>query len=161
MELCIYTDQHVELIENYRLNQEQLRFTGIPKECVESSEKDTDRNSILAIDKGRLVTFFVLHRNEGVKPYSQNSRAILLRAFSTDAREQGKGYAKKALQLLPELVKSKFPTINEIVLAVNIANKAAQSLYKKCGFIDEGVRTMGPKGELIVMSYYLSHINGQ
>lgn len=161
MELCKYTDQHIGLIENYKLNQEQLRFTGIPKECVQLSEKDTNRTSILAIDKGKLVTFFVLHSNEGVKPYSQNSRAILLRAFSTDAREQGKGYAKKALKLLPKFVKSKFPTINEIVLAVNIANKTAQSLYKKCGFVDEGVRTMGTKGELIVMSYYLSGINEQ
>ena len=52
-------------------------------------------------------------------------------------------------------VKNNFPYINEIVLAVNIANTAAQNLYKKCGFTDYGVRRQGPKGELIVMSLFL------
>ncbi|WP_397539319.1 GNAT family N-acetyltransferase [Rummeliibacillus pycnus] len=155
MELNIYTDQHNKLIEDYKLAEDQLRFTGTPKECIEQSKNDEERSSILAIEQEQLVTFFVLHKNEGVKPYSQNPNAILLRAFSTDARQQGKGYAKKALQLLPQFVKNNFSGINEIVLAVNVANVAAQSLYKKCGFVDEGVRTMGEKGELIIMSYYL------
>ena len=155
MELNIYTDQHNELIEDYKLTEDQLRFTASPKECIELSNKDADRSSILVIEQEQIVTFFVLHKNEGVKPYSQNHNAILLRAFSTDARQQGKGYAKKALQLLPQFVKNNFSGIDEIVLAVNVANVAAQSLYKKCGFVDEGVRTMGEKGELIIMSYYL------
>jgi len=155
MELNIYTDQQLQLIENYELTEEQLMFTGIPIECIKLSEKDPDRFTILAIDNDQLVTFFNLHRNEGVKPYSQNSHAILLRAFSTDARHRGKGYAKMALELLPKFVKKEFPHMTEIVLAVNIANSAAQSLYKKSGYVDQGVRAMGKKGELIVMSYYL------
>ncbi|MGG0656645.1 GNAT family N-acetyltransferase [Rummeliibacillus pycnus] len=155
MELTIYTDQYYQLIENYKLTEEQLNFTGAPTECIELSKKDTDRCSILAIEQEQLVTFFVLHRNEGVKDYSQNNKAILLRAFSTDARHQGQGYAKKSLEQLPQFVKNEFSNVDEIVLAVNVANSAAQSLYKKSGFIDEGVRTMGKKGELIVMSYYL------
>ncbi|MFJ8262163.1 GNAT family N-acetyltransferase [Rummeliibacillus sp. NPDC094406] len=155
MELYIYTDKYNELIENYKLTEEQMKFTGTPIECIEISNEDADRSSILAIELEQLVTFFDLHKNEGVKPYSQNHNAILLRAFSTDARQQGKGYAKKALQLLPQFVKNDFSDIDEIVLAVNVANVAAQSLYKKCGFVDNGVRTMGKKGELIIMSYYL------
>jgi RimJ/RimL family protein N-acetyltransferase len=107
------------------------------------------------MEKGKLVTFFVLHKNEGVKPYSNNIHAILLRAFSTDFRYQGMGYAKKALMLLPPFVKVNFKEINEIVLAVNVQNVVAQKLYQKCGFIDNGVRKMGKKGELIIMSYYL------
>jgi len=57
--------------------------------------------------------------------------------------------------LLPEVSKEQFQHINEIVLAVNVKNQVAQTLYKKWGFIDEGVRKMGKKGELIIMSYYL------
>ncbi|PET34061.1 GNAT family N-acetyltransferase, partial [Bacillus cereus] len=49
----------------------------------------------------------------------------------------------------------RFLGINEIILAVNVKNVAAQSLYKKCGFCDNGVRRMGRKGELIIMSYNL------
>lgn len=106
-------------------------------------------------ERGEARHFFDLHKGEGTKPYSTNDKAILLRAFSTDYRYQGKGYAKQALQLLPAFVKENFHEINEIVLAVNVRNEAAQGLYKKCGFVDEGVREMGPKGELIIMSYYL------
>ena len=72
-----------------------------------------------------LVTFFVLHKKEGVRPYSKNPNAILLRTFSTDFRYQGKGYALKTLLLQPEFVKENFKDINEIVLAVNLKNEAA------------------------------------
>ncbi|MGF6952299.1 RimJ/RimL family protein N-acetyltransferase [Neobacillus sp. B4I6] len=56
---------------------------------------------------------------------------------------------------LPFFVKEHFIETNEIVLAVNLQNTVAQGLYKKCGFIDEGERRMGNKGELIIMSYHL------
>lgn len=155
MELLEYEKRFEIEVMNYNLSEEQLRFTSTPLESVESSEKDPDRHPILAIENNELVTFFVLHKNEGVKPYSKNSKAVLLRAFSTDHDHQGKGYAKKSLMLLPEFVRAKFPDINTIVLAVNVKNTAAQSLYKKCGYLDEGVRKMGRKGELIIMNFYL------
>lgn len=155
MNLTLYTEQHKQLIESYKLNEEQLRFTCTPKESIEQSKNEENRSNILAVEDDQLVTFFVLHTSEGVAPYSDNRHAILLRGFSTDERHQGKGFAKKALQLLPQFVKKQFPQIDEIVLAVNVENRVAQSLYKKCGFVDEGVRVMGKKGELIVMSFYL------
>jgi|SRR5690625_538270 len=155
MKLYEYEKRFENDVKNYNLSKEQLRFTATPLESVESSEKDSDRHSILAIKNNELVTFFVLHKNEGVKPYSENPKAVLLRAFSTDLHHQGKGYAKKSLMLLPEFVRVKFPDINNIVLAINVKNTAAQSLYKKCGYLDEGIRKMGRKGELVIMNYYL------
>lgn len=56
---------------------------------------------------------------------------------------------------LSAFVMENFTEIYEIVLAVNLGNEAAQGLYKKCGYTDEGVRRMGTKGELIIMSYHL------
>lgn len=155
MKLFEYEKRFENDVKNYNLSKEQLRFTGTPLESVESSEKDSDRHSILAIKNNEFVTFFVLHKNEGVKPYSENPKAMLLRAFSTDLHHQGKGYAKESLMLLPEFVRAKFPDFNNIVLAVNVKNTAAQSLYKKCGYLDEGIRKMGRKGELVIMNYYL------
>lgn len=108
------------------------------------------------MERGKLVTFFDLHKNEGVKPYSHNDNAILLRALSTDIYCQGKGYAKQALMILPSFIKENFKDINEVVLAVNVKNKIAQELYKKVGFKDEGLRKMGKKGELIIMNFYLT-----
>lgn len=155
MEIQIYKDKYKNKIESYNLTEDQLRYTGHPIDCIEIDKEDKDYYSIMAMEEDKLVTFFVLHKNEGVKPYSENSRSILLRAFSTDFYCQGKGYAKQALKLLPNFVKENFKDINEIILAVNIKNEAAQGLYKKCGFKDEGIRKMGKKGELIIMSYHI------
>ncbi|MBT2736533.1 GNAT family N-acetyltransferase [Bacillus sp. ISL-7] len=155
MQLYFYDERYKNDIEQYQLSEEQLRFTGTPTECIKLSNEDPDRYSILAMDQENLVTFFNLHKNEGVKPFSNNDRSILLRAFSTDFRHQGKGYAKNVLLQLPSFVKEHFIETNEIVLAVNLQNTVAQGLYKKCGFIDEGERRMGSKGELIIMSYHL------
>jgi RimJ/RimL family protein N-acetyltransferase len=155
MQLYFYDERYKNLIEQYLLSEEQLRFTGTPTECIKLSNEDPDRYSILAMAQENLVTFFNLHKNEGVKPFSNNDRSILLRAFSTDFRHQGKGYAKNVLLQLPSFVKEHFIEMNKIVLAVNLQNTIAQGLYKKCGFIDEGERRMGSKGELIIMSYHL------
>lgn len=155
MEFIKYAPSLDHLINQYYLSEEQLRFTAAPIDCIPLSNEDGDRHSILAMHENELVTFFVLHVNEGVKPYSDNENAILLRAFSTNNNQQGKGYAKQALNLLPQYIRSNFPHINEIVLAVNVQNKPAQGLYEKAGFIDQGIRKMGPKGELIIMHYSL------
>lgn len=157
MQLCEYEERFDRQVANYQLSEEQLCFTKAPGECIALSKEDADQHSILAMENNQLVTFFVLHENEGVEPYSDHANAILLRAFSTDYNQQGKGYAKQVLLQLPDFVRAQFPHINEIVLAVNKRNIAAQSLYKNCGFVDEGVRRMGEKGELIIMSYYLSN----
>jgi len=45
-----------------------------------------------------------------------------------------RGALEGSLVLLPDFVRTKFPDINRIVLAVHVENTAAQSLYKKCGF---------------------------
>lgn len=155
MKLHFYDESFKRVIYGYTLTKEQRRYTGTPEECIKKSQVDPDRHSILVMEKGELVTFFVLHMNEGVKPYTNNEKSILVRGFSTDFYHQGKGYAKQSLKLLPDFVRKKFPGVDEIILAVNIQNLAAQSLYKKCGFQDEGVRRMGRKGELIIMNYTL------
>lgn len=159
MELVFYEEKFFDLVANYILTDEQLNYTDTPQACVEKQKEDSTRHSILAIENTSLVTFFTLHEKDGVTPYSENTAAILVRAFSTDFRFLGQGYAKQALKLLPAFVETHFPHINEIVLAVNAENMAAQHLYKKCGFMDEGIRTIGKKGELFVMSFYLSRIN--
>lgn len=153
MKLMFYEDSAQSLIEEYTITDEQLRYTKSPQENIELARQDHSRHAILAMDGDKLVTFFVLHEKDGVKPYTSNDKALLIRSFSTDYYEQGKGYAKKALQLLPDFVRQHFPHINELVLGVNVPNKAAQALYTKCGFVDEGRRVMGFRDEIKVMSY--------
>lgn len=158
MQLMFYEDKAKNLVEQYTLTEEQLRYTKSPKESIALAKQDNSRHAILAMDCNKLVTFFVLHEKEGVTPYSSNEQALLIRSFSTDFYEQGKGYAKTALQLLPDFVRKHFPSINELVLGVNVPNRAAQELYKRCGFVDEGRQAMGLRNELKVMSYYMKEV---
>ncbi|WP_203247657.1 GNAT family N-acetyltransferase [Sporosarcina beigongshangi] len=155
MKLHFYQPEFDKHIETYLLTDEQLQFTGIPKESIEFSKAEDNHYPILVLENDQLVTFFALHTCEGVEPYSENANAILIRTFSTDFHHQRKGYAQQALSLVPEFVTEHFAGINEIILAVNVRNKPAQALYAKCGFVDKGVRAMGRRGELIVLSYYL------
>ncbi|WP_107925594.1 GNAT family N-acetyltransferase [Lysinibacillus parviboronicapiens] len=155
MQLKFYEDTDKQMIEQYTITEQQLRYTKSPQASIELAKNETSRHAVLAMKEGKLVTFLVLHEKEGVVPYSANTGAILIRSFSTDFHEQGKGYAKEALQLLPTFVRKYFPAINELVLGVDLPNIAAQELYKKCGFVDEGVRTKSFDDELIVMSYNL------
>ncbi|QOV11251.1 GNAT family N-acetyltransferase [Viridibacillus arvi] len=153
-----YSNRYKSQIECYQLTDEQLQFTGSPVESIFVAKSDEDRYPILVLDDEEIVSYFVLHMNEGVSPYSNNQKAILLRTFSTDYRYQGRGYAKQSLLELPKFVKMNFSDITEVVLAVNVKNIAAQSLYLKCGFIDEGARIMGSHGELIIMSLKINGV---
>ncbi|QDQ03091.1 GNAT family N-acetyltransferase [Lysinibacillus fusiformis] len=155
MQLKFYEETDKQWIEQYAITEQQLRYTKSPQVSIELAKNEASRHPVLAMKEGKLVTFFVLHEKEGVIPYSANEQAILIRSFSTDFHEQGKGYAKEALQLIPSFVQRYFPAINELVLSVDMPNRAAQELYKKCGFVDEGVRVTGFDDELIVMSYDL------
>lgn len=158
MTLKFYEDKAHSLVEQYTITEEQLRYTKSPKASIELAKEDDSRHAVLALDGDKLVTFFVLHEKEGVKPYSSNEQALLIRSFSTDYHEQGKGYAKATLQLLPDFVRQHFPLINELVLGVNIPNISAQALYIKCGFVDEGKQAIGFGEELKVMSYYMKDV---
>jgi RimJ/RimL family protein N-acetyltransferase len=53
--------------------------------------------------------------------------------------------------LLREYTNENFLHVSQIVLGVNEANKVAQSVYLKAGFIDEGKRFNGRSGVQIAM----------
>jgi RimJ/RimL family protein N-acetyltransferase len=155
MELINYRETHTSLVDAYVLSEEQLRFTAHPSKSIPLCMAEPNRHAILGIENDRLVVYFALHEQEGVQPYSDNPKAILLRTLSTEYNELGKGYGKAALQQLPEFVQLQFPHVNEVVLAVNVANGFARMLYEKYGYKDTGRRVKGSKGILIVMSYLL------
>ena len=155
MNLMTYQKDLDYLLNDYHLPEEQAQYSALPRMAVEISENDSNRHPLMGIVDHHLVTFFILEEGEAAKIFSADDRDILLRSFSTNYENQGKGYARKALELTPDYIRKNLPHINGIVLGVNKKNVAAQKLYEKCGFIDEGNRVMGSKGEMIVMKYYL------
>ncbi|WP_100009821.1 GNAT family N-acetyltransferase [Lentibacillus sediminis] len=136
---------------NYRLSEEQMAYTSLPLDAIKKCEEEAGRIPVVILSDDEPAGFFVLHGWEGVKVYSENKRAILVRGYSINPIFQGKGIAKSSLSALDSFVQTHFPDKNEIILAVNHGNKAAQYVYKKGGFVDKGKRVMGRKGEQFIL----------
>ncbi|MGX7244119.1 GNAT family N-acetyltransferase [Enterococcus quebecensis] len=161
MYLQKYTPDFSNMIEQYQLDEKQLLHTGTPEIPITISQKNHFIHPILAIEENRLTNFFVLDEKKDVALYTTNKQAILLRTFSTDTRYQGQGHAKEVLRLLPNFVRLHFPNINEVILAVNENNIAAQTLYQKNGFKLSEKVTHGEFGRLYVMNMMLNPENNE
>ncbi|MCM3764550.1 GNAT family N-acetyltransferase [Neobacillus niacini] len=146
--LDFFNEKYRSYLEDYYLSEDQVKFTAHPLDALLACKKDPTRFPVVIFYNDLPAGFFVLHGWEGVKEYWDNRAAILLRGYSVNTAFQGRGIAQKSMALLPEFVKQHFPDRNEIILSVNHGNALAQHVYKKSGFVDKGVRTMGSKGEL-------------
>lgn len=147
-----FSNEYLEELNSFELPEEQAQFTALPSEILEEREGE---KRIVILDEKEPVGFFLLHKTERVKEYSDNPNAMLLTALSVNYAKQGKGYAKQAMLLLSDFVKSEFPDCQEIVLAVNHKNVPAQRLYSIIGFNDTGKRKNGPIGEQFILNLLL------
>ncbi|WP_442601988.1 GNAT family N-acetyltransferase [Paenibacillus sp. KN14-4R] len=153
--LKFYEPHNKKQLENYYLAEEQLQYTSLPLDAIAKCDTDDERHPIVIFHQDQIAGFFVLHGWEGVQMYSDNRDALLLRAYSINTPYQGKGIAKQSLELLPQFLKQNFPDKNEIILAVNQRNIAAQTVYQKTGFIDKGIRAMGRNGSQLILHMQL------
>jgi RimJ/RimL family protein N-acetyltransferase len=143
---------------DYDLLEEQRRFTAFPADALEKCKEDPERHPVVILYDNRPAGFFVLHGWSGVKDYSDNQNAMLLRAYSINLSFQGKGIATKSILLLKHFVKEHFPLVDEIILTVNHSNVMAQNVYKKGGFVDQGRRAMGREGEMYIYHLFLKEV---
>lgn len=150
-------DPNDQRIQTYQLTEENLQYTKHPCEAVKTAIENQYQTCFGLFEGEVLVSFFVLHENDGPLEYTSNPHAILLRSFSTDTRFTRRGYAKAALTEMERYVKVLDPIINEIVLSVNVQNFAAQQLYEAFGFVDTEKRVDGRNGPLMVMSKNLAN----
>lgn len=153
--LEFYKPEYSEKLEYYHLSKEQKKYTALPSEALLACERDEERYPVVILYNQTPAGFFVLHEGKGVEPYSENTHAVLLRAYSIHEHLQGREIAKTSIKLLPLFVKENFPDKNEIILAVNHLNKAAQHVYQAGGFKDHGVRSMGMNGEQFIFQMKL------
>lgn len=152
VKLIMYTDSYLNMLENYPLSEEHLSFTGHPLELLERAELNASYTPIIITEDDQVAGFFVLDTGEDKFHYTDIVESILLRGYSIHPDYQGRGIANKSMKLLRAFVDKHFPNVKRIVLGVNEANKAAQAVYAKSGFIDEGRRFNGRSGIQIAMS---------
>lgn len=151
IQLVPYTEEYKETFQTYTLPEEQVQFTAHPMELLNHAKQGPTRNPIVILADDKPVGIFSLQSGSRVQEYTTKEKSLLLTSFSINYTEQGNGYAKRALQLLPNYVGLYFPNIEEIVLAVNEKNIPAQKLYITVGFEDRGQRRMGPIGPQLVL----------
>lgn len=149
--LSPYEMKYRAALEDYPLSKEHLTFTAHPLELLERSENTSTYSPIVILEKGQVAGFFVLDIGEDKFHYTEIQESILLRGYSVHPTYQGRGIAMISMGLLLEYTSENFPQVDQIVLGVNEANKAAQSVYLKAGFIDEGKRFNGRSGVQIAM----------
>ncbi|SDB81602.1 Protein N-acetyltransferase, RimJ/RimL family [Pelagirhabdus alkalitolerans] len=147
-----FSNEYFDDLASFQLPEEQAKFTTLPSKYVEVTE---GQFRIVILKENEPVGFFLLHSTKRVKEYSDNPNAMLLTSLSVNQAQQGQGYAKQAISLLGDFIKSEFVNCNEIVLAVNHKNTSAHKLYSKMGYEDTGRRINGPIGEQFVMSLLL------
>ena len=92
--------------------------------------------TILLDDKP--IGFFVLDYGEDKYDLTPNENSLLLRSLSINQAFQGNSYGKIAMNLVDDFVKTYYPTLDELVLAVNFKNTSAYQLYIKVGYTDDG-----------------------
>jgi GNAT superfamily N-acetyltransferase len=146
VKLTLYNEKYKEQLSGFHLPEQQLEFTSMPLEKIENPDISNNTVHVLILEDEEPAGYFALEDGEKLHKYSDNQNARLLTSFSIDSGQQGKGFAKKGLSLLPAFVRNRLPGVNEVVLGVNKRNEAAISLYLKTGFVDEGEVYMGPKG---------------
>ncbi|MBC2259027.1 GNAT family N-acetyltransferase [Listeria booriae] len=150
LQLFQQSEDELQALSNYTLTNDT--FCAHPTAIIDLKPS---YHSVLVYDASDIVGFFVLDNGEDVAIYTDQPNTILLRAYSIDTNQQGKGYAKQSLQLLPSFAKKHFSDIQTIVLAVNVRNIPAQKAYLKSGFTDTTRTVMGPRGEQHVYALHI------
>lgn len=140
-------------VDNYILPIEQVGYSEHPLDAIEKCKNDPSRVPIVIRHNNKTVGFFVLHGWVGVQQYYDNEQAILLRAFSINLEDQGKGFGSKSMDEMPSFVRRYFPDVDEIILAVNLQNGIAQHIYRKQGYVDRGITAMGSKGLMNILHF--------
>ncbi len=146
-------ESHKTDLLNYNLLEGQDKFTAIPSIVFERISKRENIGDFTAIPVTIIydnipVGLFVLDFGNDRFVFTENKNSILLKALSINPKYQGKGIAKKAMELIPNFINEGigFSDIEEIVLAVNIKNKNAYRLYRKVGYFETGQAIIGNFG---------------
>lgn len=150
VELKRFSSEYLEELRTFELPKQQSQYTSLPDKLL--GKVSAGQYPVVILADTIPVGFFLLNATERVKEYSDNPKAMLLTSLSLNWKKQGKGYAKRGMQLLAEFVRMEFKNCNEIILAVNHKNKAAQQLYLTIGFQDTGRRKNGRLGEQFILN---------
>lgn len=114
----------------------QIAFVGFIDEVLKALEPTEDAHVIAA--DNCVVGFFLLDHAYHLNYAFAQPDELGFRCYFIDYRQQGKGYGKASLSLLPSYLREHYRDYSAVVLTVNCRNAAAIQLYRTGGFQDTG-----------------------
>jgi ribosomal protein S18 acetylase RimI-like enzyme len=122
--------------EQISLKEEEKYLQGLLKKM-----REKDKQSVLALDKDRIVAHFEVTRGERTEKHI----GIFGAGISQGYRNQGLG--TYLLALTGKLIPTNLPDIEILQLKVHADNDRGIHLYKKMGFVESGRLPRGVKLE--------------
>jgi GNAT superfamily N-acetyltransferase len=133
------TDTQRQCLAALELTREQMLFSGSIEHALAALDEQLPAyaRGFAAISAGTPVGFFLLKRPP-LSPSWVAADACSLHALQIDLSMQGRGFGRACLQALPHLVRTLWPEVRVILLAVDTHNEAAQKLYLQESWMDAG-----------------------
>jgi len=154
IELAFFEELHLKEVTAYTLPAEQLAFTALPMAVFERlrQREDAHARPVTILKDGFPVGFLVLDYGKDKLDLTENTEALLVRSLSLNPDYQGRGYGKRAMELIEDFVRKNYTGVNELVLAVNVDNTSAFRLYLHVGYKYDGRQCRGIRGMQYVMT---------
>jgi len=121
------------------VSDEQYAFVGRIEASLADAEACEGSEAMAILRDGEPIGFYRLEqhaRSIADRPFDHTT--VGLRSFFIDTRWQGQGLGTLALDAVLRDVMQRRPTVQAMVLTVNVRNTPALALYRRAGFRETG-----------------------
>jgi ribosomal protein S18 acetylase RimI-like enzyme len=135
-------------LDTLQVHPEQLAYCGDIYCALNSLLVNPNPDAIkgFALLADELPVAFLLLKRPPCLPHWADEHSATLHALQVDRGQQGRGFGKACLQVLPAAAKQAWPEIEGLELSVDTDNVAAMSLYLGLGWVDGGEAYKGRIG---------------
>lgn len=163
MRAALKTLSHFDyaVVAHLKIEPEQEEFVD-PLDLVFSELRNSLwpglEHAFSIVDSDEVVGFFVLREGTALPEWAPPN-VITLHSICVDRAYQGIGYGSAAIELAARWVSTNRPSVNSLMLGVNVRNVPARAVYLKSGFRDTGATHYGPSGTQNILEYKI-HLGG-
>lgn len=149
-------------IKQLTLDPEQEQFAGSVDtifDTLQSSRYPQLEHPFAIVVREKTVGFFILREKQALPEWAPCD-VVTLHSFRICRACQGKGYGRAGADLAISWVKRERAGVRLLMLAVNVRNVVAKSLYLKAGFLDTGEIFRGPIGDQNILAVEIPRHGG-
>ena len=136
------------------LDPEQEQFAGFVDaifDDLQNSRHPDLEHPFAIVARGMWIGFFILRERQALPDWAPRD-VITMHSFRVCRTHQGKGYGRAGSDLAVAWVRHNRSDVRQLMLAVNVRNVVAKSVYLRAGFVDTGEVFQGPIGDQHIMT---------